>query len=90
MTSGWTIDDLLDHTFDQVSLAAECAMLSRAALIDNTLGPLVAALSGRKWKPSRVAAGKAMARGGRKRTDAERERATLAALMAAGLQVDDG
>ncbi len=78
VAAGYTLDQILDMSFDQIALAAECATLHRIGVVEEVLGPLVTALGG-KYKRGKIA---------RPRTQEDRDAALLNQLAAMGIPVD--
>jgi len=47
---GWTLDDILDLSWEQIILAAEVTMRHRVELVDMVLGPVVSMMGGKYSK----------------------------------------
>lgn len=80
INAGWTRDDILDSTWDQIMLAASCAATDRFQTIAEVVSPFVQALGG-KYKAGRV--------GAAPMTPEQKELATLAKFRAAGVEIED-
>ena len=50
MNSGYAIDDILDLSFEQIKVIAQCIMRHKVFMINTVAEPLSKALSGKKSK----------------------------------------
>jgi hypothetical protein len=87
--SGWTVDDVLDLTWEQVWFVAECVLRHKAQQINTVAEPVLSALGARKGK--RAQAGRERVSEARGSTEAaspeERDARLLRAIGAAGFEV---
>jgi len=84
---GWTLDDILDLSWEQIILAAEVTMRHRVELVDMVLGPVVSMMGG---KYSKQKVGKTQTKNQRRRkppTPKQKEDMLVHQFSAAGLHV---
>lgn len=87
-SAGWTIDDLLDLSWDQIALVGECVATYRSESISMVAEPVLAAL-GSKEARKRVGdrSAKAERASRSERTPEQQDAALLASLRASGFPV---
>lgn len=87
-SSGWTVEDVLDLTWEQVWFVAECVLRHKAEQINTVAEPVLSALGARRGKRSRADRG---ARGAKADpapvTPEEKDARLLRAIGAAGFPV---
>lgn len=86
--AGWTVDDLLDLSWDQIALVGECLATYRSESISMVAEPVLAAFGS---KQAKSAIGKRAAKAERSvqkdRTPEQRDAALVASLRSAGFPV---
>ena len=88
--AGWTVEDVLDLTWEQVWFVAECVLRHKAEQINTVAEPVLSALGARRGKRSRADRG---ARGSKAEAEAapaspeEKDARLLRAIGAAGFPV---
>jgi hypothetical protein len=94
LSAGWTFDDILDLTWEQAALAAECVMSHKVFLLNMVSEPVMAAL-GTKFKKGRVSnrarrGQRDAARRGRETNPEAADAKTMLGIAAAGFGVEGG
>jgi len=81
---GWTVDQVLDLSFDQMSEVAKCVYAHKMQMIETVFEPIAMGLGGKKAKNKRTGTGtqQSLRRSGM--TPAQRDQALLNKLGALG------
>ena len=86
--AGWTVDDVLELTWEQVWFVAECVLRHKAEQINTVAEPVLSALGARKGKRAAKGRGDAARRGGAPPSSPEeKDAALLRAIGSAGFEV---
>lgn len=86
--AGWTVDDLLDLSWDQIALVGECIASYRTESISMVAEPVLAAFGSKSARASTARrAAEAERRSRPTRSPEERDAALLASLRSAGFPV---
>ncbi len=83
MSSGWTLDDILDLSVEQISCALECVMTYKAEQLDLVLEIASTALGGKKKGKSKALKG----RKNKKIDQKQKEQAFLHNIANSGLEI---
>ena len=83
MSSGWTLDEILDLSIGQISCALECVMTYKAEQLDLVLDIASQALGGKKKGKSKASKGRTQKQVDKK----QKEQAFLQGIANSGLEI---
>jgi len=86
LAAGWTLDDMLSLTIDQLSFAAECVVKHKVEMMNMILEPVMAGL-GSGYKGGKVQAKKARSRQKKTTTREQRDADLVNRIAAVGLPI---
>jgi hypothetical protein len=86
MSSGWTLDDILELSIGQIACALECVMTYKAEQLDLVLDIASQALGGKKKGKSRASKGR---RKEKQKDQKHKEQAFLHNIANSGLSITD-
>ncbi len=84
VSAGWTLDDVLGLTFDQIQELSKSVYAHKFQMLDSVLTPLVGGLSGKK-KSKKISTQQELRKSGK--NAAERDKALMDKVSALGLGV---